>query len=77
MEQRKEEFTKQFCKKLLGYSLGRAVQLSDQTLIADMEQGLKENDYRVSAALNKILESQQFRFVRTDDPSQETGETHE
>ncbi|MFO0382710.1 MAG: DUF1592 domain-containing protein [Pirellula sp.] len=77
MEQRKEEFTKQFCKKLLGYSLGRAVQLSDQTLIAEMEQGLKENDYRVSAALNKILESQQFRFVRTDDPSQETGVTHE
>nr|MCU0714464.1 DUF1592 domain-containing protein [Pirellula sp.] len=66
MEQRKEEFTKQFCKKLLGYSLGRAVQLSDQSLIDEMERSLKENDYRASVALNKILESQQFRFVRTE-----------
>lgn len=76
-ETRREEFTKQFCKKLLGYSLGRAVQLSDQSLIEEMAACLKENNYRVSAALNKILESQQFRFVRTDDQSQEAGAKHE
>lgn len=77
IQQRKDEFTTQFCKKLLGYSLGRAVQLSDQSLIDEMEQSLKENEYRVSAAFNKILESQQFRFVRTDEQSQDTGEKHE
>lgn len=77
LQQRRDEFTKQFCKKLLGYSLGRAVQLSDQSLIDEMAQSLKENEYRISAAFNKILESQQFRFVRTDDQSQEAGDIHE
>lgn len=77
IQQRKDEFTKQFCKKLLGYSLGRAVQLSDQSLLNEMGQSLKENEYRVSAAFDKILESQQFRFVRTDDQSQEAGDKHE
>ncbi|MFN7877650.1 MAG: DUF1592 domain-containing protein [Pirellula sp.] len=77
LQQRRDEFTKQFCKKLLGYSLGRAVQLSDQSLIDEMEQSLKENEYRISAAFNKILESQQFRFVRTDDQIQDAGEKHE
>lgn len=77
LQQRRDEFTKQFCKKLLGYSLGRAVQLSDQSLIDEMEKSLKENEYRISAAFNKILESQQFRFVRTDNQSQEAGDKHE
>lgn len=77
LQQRRDEFTKQFCKKLLGYSLGRAVQLSDQSLIDEMEQSLKENEYRISAAFNKILESQQFRFIRTDEQNENTGDKHE
>jgi hypothetical protein len=32
---RRREFVDQFCKKLLGYSLGRGVQLSDRPLLAE------------------------------------------
>jgi len=67
VETRKDEFLRQFCKKLLGFALGRAVQLSDQALIEEMMQALKENDYRSSVALFTILDSQQFQFIRTDD----------
>ncbi len=33
--QRKDQFLRYFCRKLLGYSLGRGVQLSDQLLVED------------------------------------------
>ncbi len=33
---RQEEFVRNFCRKLLGYALGRAVQLSDEPLIDEM-----------------------------------------
>lgn len=64
MEQRRDDFVRQFCKKLIGYALGRAVQLSDQILLDDMMIAMQDNEYRISVAIDKILESQQFRFVR-------------
>jgi len=33
MTQGRDKFVCQFCRKLLGYALGRAVQLSDEPLI--------------------------------------------
>jgi hypothetical protein len=36
LTQRKDEFLRNFCRKLLGYALGRSVQLSDQPLIGAM-----------------------------------------
>ena len=38
---RREAFLRQFCRKLLGYALGRAVQLSDEPLLAEMQTELK------------------------------------
>ncbi|XZE17651.1 DUF1592 domain-containing protein [Pirellulaceae bacterium SH449] len=64
MEQRRDDFVRQFCKKLLGYSLGRAVQLSDEVLINDMIGAMESKEYRISVAIDKILESQQFRYIR-------------
>jgi hypothetical protein len=43
---RRDDFLKQFCKKLLGYSLGRGVQLSDVPLLEEMRQNLEKNDFR-------------------------------
>jgi hypothetical protein len=40
LTQRKGDFVRQFCKKLLGYSLGRAVQLSDEPLLDEMQSRL-------------------------------------
>jgi hypothetical protein len=64
---RREAFLRQFCRKLLGYSLGREVQLSDEPLLADMQNELKARDYRVNAALELIVSSRQFREIRGRD----------
>lgn len=64
MEQRREDFLRQFCRKLLGYSLGRSVQLSDKPLLDDILIQLKRNDYRVSTAIERIVLSPQFREIR-------------
>jgi hypothetical protein len=67
LTKRGDAFLKQFCRKLLGYSLGRGVQLSDQPLLREMQAQLKSNDYRVTAAINAIVNSQQFRQIRGKD----------
>lgn len=61
---RRDAFVRQFCRKLLGYALGRAVQLSDEPLLAEMQASLKANDYRVLTALEAIVRSRQFREIR-------------
>ena len=53
-----------FCRKLLGYALGREVQLSDQPLLAEMQQQLARNDYRFSVAVEMIVRSRQFLHIR-------------
>ena len=61
---RRDAFVKQFCRKLLGYALGRAVMLSDQPLINEMRKELQQHDYRISAAIETIIRSKQFREIR-------------
>ncbi len=61
---RRDAFVRQFCRKLLGYSLGRAVQLSDEPLLAEMQTELKAKDYHVVAAIEAIVRSRQFREIR-------------
>jgi hypothetical protein len=64
---RRETFVRQFCRKLLGYALGRAVQLSDEPLLDTLQATLKANDYRAGFALETIVLSQQFREIRGRD----------
>jgi len=64
LEQRRDDFLRQFCRKLLGYALGRGVQLSDKPLLDDMLVQLKSHDYRVSTAIELIVLSPQFREIR-------------
>ena len=61
---RRDAFLKQFCRKLLGYSLGRSVMLSDAPLITEMREQLKTHDYKVGAAIETIVRSKQFREIR-------------
>lgn len=58
------EYLRQFCRKLLGYALGRTVELSDAPLLEEMNAALKRNEYRFSAAVLTIVESSQFRQHR-------------
>jgi len=64
---RRDDFLRQFCRKLLGFALGRGVQLSDKPLIETMMTELKAHDHRISAAIEPILQSPQFREVRGRD----------
>jgi hypothetical protein len=64
---RHDAFLKQFCRKLLGYSLGRAVQLSDGPLLTEMRTKLKGDDYHISSAIESIVLSKQFRQIRGED----------
>jgi hypothetical protein len=64
LDQGREKFVRQFCRKLLGYSLGRGVQLADEPLLDEMAQSLKQHNYRFTGALEPIIRSQQFRYQR-------------
>ena len=61
---RRDDVVRQFCRKLLGYSLGREVQLSDEPLLDTMIAQLPGNDYRFSVAVEMIVSSRQFREIR-------------
>jgi hypothetical protein len=61
---RRAAFVRQFCRKLLGYALGRAVQLSDEPLLAEIEAELKTSEYKIAAAVEAIVRSRQFREIR-------------
>ena len=56
-----------FCRRLLGYALGRSVILSDQPLIDDMVAELNSHDGRLSSAVLAIVRSRQFRMIRGGD----------
>lgn len=64
---RREAFLRQFCRKLLGYALGRSVQLSDEPLLTEIQTKLKANDYRMNVVLETIILSRQFREIRGKD----------
>ena len=62
--ERLDDVLKQFCRKLLGYALGREVQLSDFLLLEEMQRRLKVNGYRFNEAVEAIVKSPQFRKIR-------------
>jgi hypothetical protein len=67
LTQKKDVIVRLFCRRLLGYALGRSVALSDQTLIDEMVAELGKNDGRVSSAVQAIVRSPQFRMIRGRD----------
>jgi hypothetical protein len=62
--QRRADFLRQFTRKLLGYSLGRSVQLSDQPLIDSLS---KTEGGLVGMMIEQIVRSPQFREIRGRD----------
>jgi hypothetical protein len=64
LTQRRDAFLRQFCRKLLGYALGRSVQLSDEPLLAEMLEKLKDKNCRMSSLVTSIVSSRQFREIR-------------
>lgn len=64
LTKRRDAFIRQFSRKLLGYALGRGVQLSDEPLLAEMRSALESNDHRIGALVETIVRSRQFREIR-------------
>jgi hypothetical protein len=64
---RRDAFVRQFCRKLVGYALGRSVQLSDDPLLNEMQAELKRNGYKVETAILSVVRSLQFREIRGRD----------
>jgi hypothetical protein len=64
---RREAFLRQFNRKLLGFALGRSVQLGDESLLTKMRSDLKASDYKVASAIEAIVTSPQFREIRGRD----------
>jgi hypothetical protein len=58
---------RQFCRKLLGYALGRRVQLSDGPLLDALQQRLTAPDARMQDVIEAIVRSPQFRQIRGRD----------
>ncbi|QJE94904.1 DUF1592 domain-containing protein [Luteolibacter luteus] len=69
---RRSDFTRQFCRKLLGYALGRGVLLSDAPLLDAMQEELSKNDHRVGVVIRMIVRSPQFREIRGKEHPQQT-----
>jgi hypothetical protein len=61
---KKDVIVRLFCRRLLGYALGRAVTLSDTALLDEMVAELNRHGGKVSAAVQAIVRSPQFRMVR-------------
>ena len=61
---RRDIFLRQFCRKLMGYAIGRESQLSDEPLLTEMQHRLAKNGYRFSVAVDMIVQSRQFREIR-------------
>ncbi len=67
----RDRFVRQFCRKLLGYSLGRAVQLADEPLLNEMQSRLAATGFHVQTAIDMIVASRQFREIRGRDYEQQ------
>lgn len=64
---RKQEFAKTLSQKLLGYALGRSVQLSDHALLERMQSELDAHDFRPQTFIETVVLSPQFRNQRCRD----------
>jgi hypothetical protein len=64
LTKKKDVVVRLFCKRLLGYALGRAVTLSDTALLDEMVAELNRNEGKVTTVVQAIVRSPQFRMIR-------------
>jgi hypothetical protein len=61
---RQQDFLDNISRKLLSYSLGRTLQLSDDPLIDQMKTRMSATGYKFSSLVETIVSSRQFRNKR-------------
>jgi hypothetical protein len=70
-EHRQKDFIDNVSRKLLAYSLGRSLMLSDEPLIASMNVKLGANGYRFASLVETIVASPQFLNKRSTEISEQ------
>ena len=75
-EHRENDFLDNLCRKLLAYSLGRSLLISDEPEIEHMKSVLAASDDRFTHLVDAIVTSKQFLNRRTLQTSMKKGETH-
>lgn len=60
LKSHRSEFLQQFCRKLLGYALGREIIITDRPLLEKMKRELHQSNYRFSSIIHSIVNSRQF-----------------
>jgi hypothetical protein len=75
-EHRENDFLDNLCRKLLAYSLGRSLMISDEPEIEHMKSVLAASDDRFTPLADAIVTSKQFLNHRTLQTSMKKGETH-
>jgi hypothetical protein len=75
-EHRENDFLDNLCRKLLAYSLGRSLTISDEPEIEHMKSVLAANGDRFAPLVDAIVSSRQFLNRRTLQTSMKKGETH-
>lgn len=61
---REKDFVNNLCRKIVVYSLGRSLQLSDEPLIDQMRKGFEASGHRFSFLIESLVVSPQFRNQR-------------
>jgi hypothetical protein len=67
MEQRREEFVDNLCRKLFSYALGRSLILSDRKALREMRARLTADGYAMGSLIESIVTSPQFLNQRGRD----------
>lgn len=66
LKDRNPEFSALFCRKLLGYALGRSVLPTDKLLLEQMKKQLQNGDATFAGAVLAVVESPQFQSHRSE-----------
>lgn len=69
--ERKDQFTRNFTRKMLGYALGRSLTRYDECVIDDALNAMEEIDWRPSAMFTEIALSYPFRHRYSGGASQQ------
>jgi len=72
-DHRQKDFIDNLCRKLLAYSFGRSLILSDEPVIDRMKANLVANEYRFPALIETIVTSPQFLNKRSAAPPEQKG----
>ena len=61
VSERKTDFARALVSRLLGYAIGRRIELSDRETIADLTNQFAKDDFRLRNLVNNIIKSKAFQ----------------